>query len=1276
MMNLRSREALFAAAARSTTEKDYWLQEMNALPQKCCFPYDYFPVSGEEPLYQDYKCSLGKEVSERLLWLSYSSEEALQVYALSLVCLLLFRYGGYDEVVLGVPIYQQNRDNLINTCFPLRVHLRPDMTFQDLAERVKDRLLAGMAHQNYPLEVLADDLQRPAAMGEPCSLFDISVIIQGLQPAWYVQYLPHQLSFTFEVTPEGVAMTLRFNSRLYEPATIQSLVTAFLQLQKNVLFETGSPLATLPWNEKKEKVCPENTALHTDIPSLITAYAEKAPDAIAIVCEERQITYKTLVEKSRHIAAHIQRLSMPENTLVAVLLEDDVTTIIACIGIMMAGHAFVPLDGYDTLARQQAAIRDASPQYLVADRNLADRLEINIPVIWSEGIASGNTFIPVNESSLQRAACALYSSLGDMVLISQYALLLHSSHVMTTYYAGIQKVALAVTPACYLGITTLLPVLTGGRTLILSRKGYADTAFIELLTSCKPDLIRITGAQLALLYRQLPQDGLPRRIITLGNIPQRAGPALQLSAGNTTEILHEYSIAEAPGIVTMFKAGTGAGLPFNCPLQEHVTVRDTCCMEMPVGLKGNIYFSGDGLAIGYINTPQQTAATFKGTGANRYFISVDRGYYQDGSLFLYIGNEAPVTTGRYRYSVNEAENTIRNFPGVKEVVLCKDPRQPEALLAFVLSNDDPHVMHTTWENMAVQQLPPFMIPSAFIVVAEIPLTHKGLPDSSRLLLNRERNAGYESPCGRIEERVAQIWDELLKDNSSRISRDDDFFSLGGQSLKAIQMASRISGIFKVRISLVDILRVRTLKKIAALVEERGGIPVTGMMPAVRKLYYHTTSAQRKLYSLQQLQPTTTTYNMTQAYALRGGVDIPQLETAFRRLIERHEALRTSFEVINGELYQQIHASVDFNLQLLEVADGKDIHKLLQHTIRPFDLSRAPLISVTCITAGEQTWLIADAHHIISDGISHQLMARDLSGFYAGITPQPLKLHFKDYVEWLHTEGAKTLAAQEQFWCSEFSIPVTPLRLPLSFKRPALRDFKGQTISFEMDALLTERLRRLAMHEGVTLFVLVLSLYNILLARISGQEDLVVGIPVSDRQQVEMEPVVGCFVNTIALRSYPAAHKSLSAFMVEVNHRLQQALANQQYPIEELVYKLEHAGAKNRNALFDVTFSYNEAAEEENIDHLPDMQPLHIGNRHAKFDLTLHCLAYEEKLLLAFEYSTQLFDEHAVRQFIGYLLQLAHAVEEGGHLLLSDLQLSVTLNSLRENKDDKEIEFSF
>jgi iturin family lipopeptide synthetase A len=536
--------------------------------------------------------------------------------------------------------------------------------------------------------------------------------------------------------------------------------------------------------------------------------------------------------------------------------------------------------------------------------------------------------------------------------------------------------------------------------------------------------------------------------------------------------------------------------------------------------------------------------------------------------------------------------------------------------------------------------------------------------SAALYSRPELSNPYTSPRDSTEQKLADIWQHFF--GIDKIGVTDDLFDLGADSLKMINIIAIIQKELKVTIPIKEFFDHPTIESTARYINHAEEEEFLSIPPVEEKEYYALSSAQKRLYILQEMEKTNTAYNSPQVLLLEGLFTPDHLEQAVQKLIERHESLRTSIVLMKLEPVQRVHRArevppaVDYYDLIPEKEAGPlpaRVETLIKDFIRPFDLSRVPFFRIKLLKIEENRYVFMfDIHHIVTDGVTHEIFVRELLALYIGANLNLLPIQYKDYSEWQRSpRQQQRLAHQEAYWLSQFQtgdeIPV--LVLPYDYPRPVLQSFAGDVLVSRLSEEETQALRKIATQENMTLYMVLMAIFNVFLLKLSGQEDIVVGTPVAGRRHVELEPIIGVFINTLPIRNYPCGEKTWHVFLQEVKQVTLQAYENQDYQFEDLVDKLVIRRDTGRNPLFDAVFVL-QISPTRPIDQIEGLPPLEKTGlrlkqyhtqqaRTSKFDLTLNAGEEGKGMLMLFEYCTRLFKRETVERFIHYFKQITAAV---------------------------------
>ncbi|KJB85423.1 hypothetical protein AZ66_24720, partial [Paenibacillus sp. E194] len=640
----------------------------------------------------------------------------------------------------------------------------------------------------------------------------------------------------------------------------------------------------------------------------------------------------------------------------------------------------------------------------------------------------------------------------------------------------------------------------------------------------------------------------------------------------------------------------------------------------------------------------------------------------DGNLEYGGRRDQQVKIRGYRMELGEIEACLQQQSSVKEgVVVAREDGQGDAYLcAYVVAEGELDAAEL--RRCMGQHLPGYMIPSFFVPLDELPLTPNGKLDR-RGLPSPEGQAvsgvEYVAPRTELEARLCELWQRVL--GVERVGVKDNFFDRGGHSLKATTLVAQMHKELNVNVPLRTIFQTSTLEELAQTVAGMEQQLYAAIESVEKRDYYPLSSAQKRMYILNQLGGAELSYNMPGAYMLEGSLDVGRMEQAFRQLIVRHESLRTSFAIVAGEPVQRVYERVPFTLEmerlpesdsLSEAMAEEQIARRVKAFVRPFNLEQAPLMRVGLIgvTEGRHV-LLFDMHHIISDGVSMDILVQEFTRLYDGESLPELRIQYKDYAVWQQKlSQSEAMQHQEAFWLNTFAGDIPVLELPTDYARSAVKSFEGDAIYFDIAPAVTVGLQQIAAKTGATMYMVLLAAYTTLLARYTGQEDIVVGTPIAGRPHADLEPLIGVFIGTLALRNFPDGSQTFTAFVRDVKERTLQAFENQDYPFEELIEKLDVRKDLSRSPLFDTMFVMQSAEESEIGIHELQFIPRGTGHIASKFDVSFFAGESEAGLVCMLQFCTALFRKDTMERMADHFAQLLQEVAADPEVRLDEIEM--------------------
>ncbi|WP_068776272.1 non-ribosomal peptide synthetase [Paenibacillus sp. FJAT-26967] len=1014
-------------------------------------------------------------------------------------------------------------------------------------------------------------------------------------------------------------------------------------------------------------------------------HAEQDPERIALIYGEERISYGELNRLGNRLAKRFILEGLQPGDFAAVMLERSPLMVAAILGIWKAGAAYVPMDVEYPTDRKTAITGDSAArliltlsrydssafEHLYPERVLhLDGYGFRDGALAAEAAGSDDT-APAVQVQIEDAAYALFTS-GSTgkpkgVVIEHKSMLNHIWAEKDFLGLTDEMVFAQNAHHCFdISVWQFFGALTLGGTTVI----YPDEIVLQphvLLQKLAAD--GVTLLEVVPSYLTVVMDVLEMQPAALEGLGSLKHVFITGEAGSTSLVKRWFELCPAIPMVNAYGPAEAAddisqelmerapeeGEPVSIgrPLPNiRMYITDASMNLCPVGVPGEISVAGIAVGRGYLNDPVRTGQSF-GTDpfspvpGQRLYKTGDLGrWLPDGRIEFLGRKDHQVKIRGFRIELGEIENALAACEAVRQnaVVALENGRSSAYLCAYFTATGTSPVSAQELKDFLAERVPAYMIPMHFIQLDELPLNPSGKVDRKRLPEPEAVSTEpYVPPRNDLEQALALIWKEVLDTEEAGIH--DDFFDRGGHSLKAILFVSKIYSELGMEASVKDIFTYPTIALLAGRFAGSSPAEMEAIPAAQIREGYPLSAAQRRLFILHELEGNSSTaYNMPIVYQVSGRLDVHKLEDKLRQIIARHEIYRSSFITVEGEPIQIVHDEAEFSItqrELQEDFDG-DIRSVTASFIRPFDLGEAPLLRAEAIRTPEGNhWLLLDMHHIISDGISGQLLLKELTALYEGKELPAPSIAYKDYAVWQEDRFAgNAMKEQEAYWLNVFGGTELPvLQLPLDFKRPPVQSFEGRTIRFTAGEALTRQVNETAAGTKATLFAVLLAAYQVLLMKYSGQNDIVVGSPVAGRTHPQLQDAMGMFVSTVALRAYPCREKTFRELVKEVSGSVLAAMENQEYPFEKLVDQLNVVRDTSRNPLFDTMFSLFDPEEQPVKLGGMQLEPYPFASTAAKFDLMLDAGEEDGRLIFDLQYCTALFREDTAERMAGHYLNL-------------------------------------
>jgi amino acid adenylation domain-containing protein len=1298
----------------------YWKQQLSGAPPVLELPTDFPRPASQSFRGAQRSFIFSQDLSARLQQLSRREGVTLFMTLLAAWQALLSRYSGQQDIVVGSPIANRNRADtesligfFVNTLV-LRTDLSGDPRFVDLLRRVREVSLGAYAHQDVPFEKLVEELQ-PERDISRSPLFQVMLVLQNApQGAMQItsnlqlgaigvenQTEKFDLTLTVSETAEGRLQSVwGYNTDLFAAATIERMIANFEMLSESIVGDPEQHLSELAlltaaedqqilveWNDT-EVGYPGEKLLH----QLFEEQVTRMPEAVAIACEAEQLSYRELNERANHLAQYLRSLGVGPDLLVVICVERSIDLMVGLLGVLKAGGAYVPIDPTYPSERLSLMLADSGAEILLTQEHLARSFDTEAKVICLDdphGFGRGrrdvdhashlhlnrepveNVFSGVTSENL---AYVIYTS-GSTgkpkgVMVPHRALVNYIWWAVNEYrVTDGSGVPICSSVAFDLTITSLFCPLICGRTVMLPLEGPGIEALSEAVNGKELSLLKVTPTHLRALNNLLAEDSLAgrTRVLVIGG---EALPAETITRWREnaplTRIINEYGPTEATVGCCVYEVEpddlkTGEVLIGRPIANTQIYILDAAMKAVPVGVSGELFIGGVGVARGYHERGELTAERFvpdpySSKRGMRLYRTGDLARHRPDGNVEFLGRiDHQVKVRGFRIELGEVEEVLSSHPDVHEavVVACEDEGGAGRLVAYVVGKFETSSFAGELREYLQHKLPEYMVPSGFVSLDKWPLTPSGKIDRRALpapdWAMAQRAQLFVAPRSPTEEVIAGIWLELL--HLDQVSIQDNFFEIGGHSLLATQVISRLRAVFQIEFPVRGLFEHSTLAGLAKAVESSlksgEGLVAPPIQAVSSNAEMPLSFAQQRLWLLDQIEPGNPFYNLGAALRLKGALNVAALEASFNEIIRRHEILRTRFTSVAGRPLQFIAAAAPLNLlvtDLSALATGDEREKHLQllaaeEAQNPFDLAHGPLLRIRLLRLDEEEHaLLLTVHHIASDGWSVGVLIREFKALYEAYStgqesPLPeLKIQYSDFAhwqrEWLQGE---VLEGQLTYWKAQLAGAPALLELPTDFPRPQVQNFRGAREELRMSGEVLAKLKKVSREAGVTLFMTLLAAFKTLLWRYSFQDDIVVGTPIANRTTAEVEGLIGFFVNTLVLRTSLGGEPSFRELLGRVREVALGAYTHQDVPFEKLVEELQVERSLGHNSLFQVWFVLqNVPTEDLNLTGLV-LDQLEREKEWVRHDLRLDILESSEELTGSFEYRTDLFDAPTIKQ---------------------------------------------
>lgn len=1084
---------------------------------------------------------------------------------------------------------------------------------------------------------------------------------------------------------------------LFPEGMIEAMMEAYMEVIEGVLssntWEDSSIM--LDQNALKTLVDGANdTKFDFEPQSLISGFeknAKETPDSIAVVQNDHRITYGELNEMAEGVASWLQKSNVKEGELVAIVGHKSWLQVVAAIGILKSGAAYLPIDAGLPVKRIEYLVEDGGCHQVIAlDAEVCKNLpkdKIEVLELDETSVRSlENAYEPVaiNPAAL---AYVIYTSgsTGNPkgVMIDHKSALNTCVDINNRFGITSEDAVLGVSSLSFdLSVYDIFGVLEAGAKLVLPKySAYPDP--VEWMQCIDSEKITVWNSAPALadILTQAVGENVREvsslRVIMLSgdwiglHLPGKfkaINPASQFySLGGATEASIwsiYYPVEENEKFIKSVPYGKALG-------NQEFYVLDAELELSPVWAAGDLYIGGDGLSLGYWNDPEKTAKAFithPKTGQALYSTGDKGRLLPDGNIEFLGRVDNQVKIRGHRIELGEIENCLNYHNAIEEAVCAIKKDQAGSPFIVGYYKAETMLEEAELKQLHEEYLPAYMIPRTFMRIDSVPLNANGKVDRKQLP-EPENLVEQETLNSELSDTELTFIDMVAELLGVAPSMQDNFFDLGGDSLKAARFINRLNGEFGASVNLGDIFMFPVLGDFFQRIQEGKREELIPLVASAAD--YQASAGQKRILLLSQFAEASVAYNIPVSFNLKGDVSVNNMGQALRQLVARHESLRTTFfQDEEGIVRQVIHDASKFSIDLEEI-DVSQAVSVIEETAdvvqriseHVFDLEKGPLLKCVLIKQSENEYVIAFViHHIVSDGWSMEVLIRDFMSFTSGQTLEPLPIQYKDFAQWQNEalEGA-SLKEHQVFWKEEFSGEIPVLNLFSDRPREAVKTYSGGLVTKTLGKEKLEKFQALLSASENTLYMGVLALVNSLLYKYTSQDDIIVGSPIAGRSHHQLEDQIGCFINTLAVRTQVAGEESFTQLLDRVKAKVLKVFENQAYPFEMLIEDLQIKRDTSRSPLFDVmVILQNTQVSDENAttssNAVVEVDEFDMDLTSSQFDLSFTFSEGDDGLYLGVNYNSDLFFKETIERMTGHLFNLIDAILEAPESKLSAIDL--------------------
>ena len=1284
-------------------DKIFWNEVFESVPEIATIPStkpDLKEISCESKRKQ---FKIPKETIDLINEFCKGRKASIFNFFMGVVSLYLSKISGLDEFVIGTPIL--NRGNfkekqttgMYISTVPFKVTINSDDSFGNFISNMAVDFLKIFRHQKYPYQYLLEDL-RTKDNNIP-NLYNILISYQNMrsrpqesQVNYYSRWVENgNISddidiHLFDINNTGdISIAYDYLLSKYTIDDICSIHARILHIINQILENNEIILKDIEivTPDEKNKILYDFNNTKIDYPinktisQLFEEQVEKSPDSTALVFGDNSLTYRELNEKANSLAYYLRNKGVKRNDIVGIMVNRSIEMIVSILAVLKSGACYIPIDPEYPQDRIEYMLNDSKAKILLTFKKLENKVAFENKIF----IELDNNLYNVHKNNLDNInepedlAYIIYTSgstgkpKGVMLSHKNVNNFITGMTNMIDFTANKTIVSVTTISFDIFVLEIILPLQKGLKIIIANEEEQLNVdLFNKLCIKNKVNIIQTTPSRFQILTSDKDNIDYMKNVtdILIGGESCPKQLLENLKKTSKANIYNVYGPTETTVWSTVKNLTNTNNITIGKPIANTTCyILDKNKNLLPINTPGNLYIGGNGVAKGYYNNKALTNQKFIKNKYIKNEIIYDTGdlacYDQNGELVHLGRTDFQIKINGHRIELEEIENKILSIDGINKCVVTKNKAQDnhELLCAYFISSCSIDIKNI--RNSLIKILPSYMIPQYFIELKDFPYTPNGKIDRKRLPMPNIdiRNTDIVVPRNNMDEKLINILKETL--NVQNISIDDSLFELGGDSLTAINLCSKIYSEFNVQIFVKDVLETPIVKDLSDLIISKGKSNNSNIkLSKTDKMdYYPTTFAQKRIYySSRMISENNIVYNISGALLVDRLLDIDKIKKSFLKILELHSSFRTRFVLNNDELVQEIVEKQNIDVNVFNDTE-ENIREIIDKFPKPFDLSKAPLLRVAvCILDNKKTLILLDTHHIVMDGISLNILMRDFCTLYNNQETIKSDFEYIDYSVWENEYiNSDEIKEYDKYWssvCINKEIPV--LNLPYDYPATNSKTYSGDKITYKMEEDKFDKLQKLAKLQGISEYSLFLTALYVLLYKYTLQTDLIIASPYAGRGSEDISNIIGMFVNNILLRKNIDANSSISDFLKDVQSTVTNSLDNQPYPYEMVAKKLN-----NNPSLLDVVLTYQNTKPDKYEIENANLELISANTKTSKFNLWLEIIP--EEFMFNLEYNTDLLKKETVDSFLNHYMYILDQILENTDTKIDDLEI-ITNNELK------------